>query len=144
MKKGIKDVFAPQGLFEDLGLKYIGPVDGHDEDLIENALQVAKRFNGPVMVHVITEKGKCPQPMRLDLKLRALRQTAEPLVRRLPTQGFRKKLPSGRARPRIGNQVRLTPLQLPDAESGRGEVGVNAERHQFLALVIPKGFPPGK
>ena len=58
MKKGIKDVFAPQGLFEDLGLKYIGPVNGHDEDLIENALQYAKRFNGPVMVHVITEKGK--------------------------------------------------------------------------------------
>jgi len=58
MKKGIKDVFAPQGLFEDLGLKYLGPVDGHDEDLIENALQVAKRFNGPVLVHVITEKGK--------------------------------------------------------------------------------------
>jgi len=66
MKKGIKDVFAPQGLFEDLGLKYIGPVDGHDEDLIENALQVAKRFNGPVMVHVITEKGKGYAPALED------------------------------------------------------------------------------
>jgi len=58
MKKGLKDVLAPQGMFEDLGLKYIGPVDGHDTDLLENALEVAKRFNGPVMVHVITEKGK--------------------------------------------------------------------------------------
>jgi 1-deoxy-D-xylulose-5-phosphate synthase len=66
MKKGIKDVFAPQGLFEDLGLKYIGPVDGHDEDLIENALQFAKRFNGPVMVHVITEKGKGYAPALED------------------------------------------------------------------------------
>ena len=66
MKKGIKDVFAPQGLFEDLGLKYIGQVDGHDEDLIENALQVAKRFNGPVMVHVITEKGKGYAPALED------------------------------------------------------------------------------
>jgi len=66
MKKGIKDVFAPQGLFEDLGLKYIGPVDGHDEDLIENALQVAKRFNGPVLVHVITEKGKGYAPALED------------------------------------------------------------------------------
>ena len=66
MKKGIKDVLAPQGLFEDLGLKYIGPVDGHDEDLIENALQVAKRFNGPVMVHVITEKGKGYAPALED------------------------------------------------------------------------------
>ncbi|MFM1986938.1 MAG: hypothetical protein RIS18_1155 [Actinomycetota bacterium] len=66
MKKGIKDVFAPQGLFEDLGLKYLGPVDGHDEDLIENALQVAKRFNGPVLVHVITEKGKGYAPALED------------------------------------------------------------------------------
>ena len=66
MKKGIKDVLAPQGLFEDLGLKYLGPVDGHDEDLIENALQVAKRFNGPVMVHVITEKGKGYAPALED------------------------------------------------------------------------------
>ena len=66
MKKGIKDVFAPQGLFEDLGLKYIGPVNGHDEDLIENALQYAKRFHGPVMVHVITEKGKGYAPALED------------------------------------------------------------------------------
>ena len=66
MKKGIKDVFAPQGLFEDLGLKYIGPVNGHDEDLIENALQYAKKFHGPVMVHVITEKGKGYAPALED------------------------------------------------------------------------------
>jgi len=59
LKKGIKDVVAPQqGMFEDLGLKYIGPVDGHDEPAVERALGLAKAFEGPVIVHVITEKGR--------------------------------------------------------------------------------------
>ena len=57
MKKGMKDVLAPQGLFEDLGLKYVGPVDGHDRAAMEQALAQAKRFNGPVIVHAITRKG---------------------------------------------------------------------------------------
>ncbi|MCW2758226.1 MAG: 1-deoxy-D-xylulose-5-phosphate synthase, partial [Nocardioidaceae bacterium] len=57
MKKGMKDALAPQGLFEDLGLKYVGPVDGHDRPAVENALRQAKRFGGPVIVHVITRKG---------------------------------------------------------------------------------------
>jgi 1-deoxy-D-xylulose-5-phosphate synthase len=57
MKKGMKDAIAPQGLFEDLGLKYVGPVDGHDRGAVEHALRQAKRFEGPVIVHVITRKG---------------------------------------------------------------------------------------
>ncbi len=57
MKKGLKDAVAPQGLFEDLGLKYVGPVDGHDRVAMEQALTQAKRFNGPVIVHAITRKG---------------------------------------------------------------------------------------
>src|SRR4051812_17876097 len=57
MKKGMKDALAPQGLFEDLGLKYVGPVDGHDRAAVEQALQRAKRFDGPVIVHVMTHKG---------------------------------------------------------------------------------------
>jgi len=57
MKKGMKDALAPQGLFEDLGLKYVGPIDGHDRAEVERALAQAKRFNGPVIVHVITHKG---------------------------------------------------------------------------------------
>ncbi|WGX99810.1 1-deoxy-D-xylulose-5-phosphate synthase [Nocardioides sp. QY071] len=57
MKKGIKDALAPQGLFEDLGLKYVGPVDGHDRSAMEQALAQAKRFGGPVIVHAITRKG---------------------------------------------------------------------------------------
>jgi 1-deoxy-D-xylulose-5-phosphate synthase len=57
MKKGMKDALAPQGLFEDLGLKYVGPIDGHDRIAVEQALLQAKRFGGPVIVHVITQKG---------------------------------------------------------------------------------------
>jgi 1-deoxy-D-xylulose-5-phosphate synthase len=58
MKKGIKDIVAPQGMFEDLGLKYLGPVDGHDEQAVEQALRRARAFGGPVLVHVITQKGR--------------------------------------------------------------------------------------
>jgi 1-deoxy-D-xylulose-5-phosphate synthase len=57
MKKGLKDAVAPQGLFEDLGLKYVGPVDGHDRAAMEQALKQAKGFGGPVIVHAITRKG---------------------------------------------------------------------------------------
>ncbi|MGE5290533.1 MAG: 1-deoxy-D-xylulose-5-phosphate synthase [Micromonosporaceae bacterium] len=57
IKKGIKDVLQPQVLFEDLGLKYVGPIDGHDELAIEYALRRARAFGGPVLVHVITRKG---------------------------------------------------------------------------------------
>lgn len=66
MKKGIKDVVAPQGLFEDLGLKYIGPIHGHDEAEVEHALRRAAAFLGPVIVHVITEKGRGYAPAELD------------------------------------------------------------------------------
>jgi 1-deoxy-D-xylulose-5-phosphate synthase len=57
IKKGIKDVLQPQVLFEDLGLKYLGPIDGHDEQAVELALRRASDFGGPVLVHVITKKG---------------------------------------------------------------------------------------
>jgi 1-deoxy-D-xylulose-5-phosphate synthase len=66
MKKGIKDIIAPQGMFEDLGLKYVGPIDGHDLVAMERALTQAKEFGEPVLVHVITEKGKGHQPAVAD------------------------------------------------------------------------------
>ena len=67
VKKGIKDIVAPQGMFEDLGLKYYGPVDGHDEQAVEKALRQAKEFGGPVIVHVITQKGRGYQPALDDV-----------------------------------------------------------------------------
>jgi 1-deoxy-D-xylulose-5-phosphate synthase len=62
VKKGIKDIVAPQGMFEDLGLKYMGPIDGHDIVAMERALAKAKGFGEPVLVHAITEKGRGYQP----------------------------------------------------------------------------------
>ncbi len=66
MKKGVKDVVAPQGMFEDLGLKYVGPVDGHDIEALEFALSRAQAYSGPVIVHAITEKGRGYRPAELD------------------------------------------------------------------------------
>ena len=57
-KKGLKDTIQPQIMFEDLGLKYLGPIDGHDEPAVEKALRRARDFGGPAIVHVITQKGK--------------------------------------------------------------------------------------
>ncbi|MET9534329.1 1-deoxy-D-xylulose-5-phosphate synthase [Streptomyces sp. NPDC006649] len=65
-KKGFKDAFAPQGMFEDLGLKYVGPVDGHDLAALQSALNRAKRFHGPVLVHCLTEKGRGYRPALED------------------------------------------------------------------------------
>ncbi|MEI5097964.1 1-deoxy-D-xylulose-5-phosphate synthase [Streptomyces sp. PmtG] len=65
-KKGLKDFIAPQGMFEDLGLKYVGPIDGHDIEAVESALQRAKRFGGPVIVHCLTEKGRGYEPAEQD------------------------------------------------------------------------------
>ncbi|MCU1572405.1 MAG: 1-deoxy-D-xylulose-5-phosphate synthase [Micrococcaceae bacterium] len=63
-KKGVKDWWAPQGLFDDLGLKYIGPVNGHDQKAMEAALTVARNYAGPVIVHAMTEKGHGYAPAR--------------------------------------------------------------------------------
>ncbi|MFF3062296.1 1-deoxy-D-xylulose-5-phosphate synthase [Streptomyces sp. NPDC057909] len=56
--KGLPDVVAPQGMFEDLGLEYLGPVDGHDIAALESALRQARDFGGPVIVHCLTQKGR--------------------------------------------------------------------------------------
>ena len=66
VKKGIKDIVAPQGMFEDLGIKYFGPVDGHDVVAMEKALKIAKDYDAPVLVHVITEKGRGHAPALND------------------------------------------------------------------------------
>lgn len=54
----IKGVFIPGRLFEDLGFRYVGPLDGHDTDVLIDALEALKGAKGPTLVHVITRKGK--------------------------------------------------------------------------------------
>jgi 1-deoxy-D-xylulose-5-phosphate synthase len=66
VKKGIKDAVAPQALFEDLGIKYVGPVDGHDVVALESALRRAKGYGGPVIVHAVTRKGYGYRPAEDD------------------------------------------------------------------------------
>ena len=67
LKKGIKDMIAPQGMFEDLGFKYLGPIDGHDIAAMEKTLQMAREFGAPVIVHAITEKGRGYTPAIEDM-----------------------------------------------------------------------------
>ncbi len=66
IKKGLKDVLSPQGMFEDLGMKYVGPVDGHDVAGMESALRRARAFGGPVIVHAVTTKGFGYAPAESD------------------------------------------------------------------------------
>jgi 1-deoxy-D-xylulose-5-phosphate synthase len=66
VKKGMKDAVAPQAMFEDLGIKYVGPVDGHDLPAVESALRRARDFGGPVIVHAVTRKGYGYRPAEDD------------------------------------------------------------------------------
>lgn len=66
LKKGLKDVLVPQAMFEDLGLKYVGPIDGHDVHVLEDALRSASEFGAPVIVHCVTKKGNGYKPAERD------------------------------------------------------------------------------
>ncbi|MEO9139548.1 MAG: 1-deoxy-D-xylulose-5-phosphate synthase, partial [Jatrophihabitans sp.] len=66
MKRGLKGLLQPQGMFEDLGMKYVGPVDGHDIAALEAALRAARGFGGPVIVHAATRKGYGYAPAEND------------------------------------------------------------------------------
>src|ERR1700727_2259509 len=66
IKAGIKDALSPQVMFTDLGVKYVGPIDGHDEHAVESALRRARGFGGPVLVHVVTLKGRGYGPAEAD------------------------------------------------------------------------------
>ncbi|MGN7779062.1 1-deoxy-D-xylulose-5-phosphate synthase [Mycolicibacterium sp. 22603] len=67
VKAGLKDALQPQAMFTDLGLKYVGPIDGHDEHAVEAALRHARGFNAPVIVHVVTRKGMGYAPAEADV-----------------------------------------------------------------------------
>ena len=58
IKDGIKQVIVPGMLFEHMGIKYLGPIDGHDIKEVSKVLKLAKNTDGPVIIHVITKKGK--------------------------------------------------------------------------------------
>jgi 1-deoxy-D-xylulose-5-phosphate synthase len=66
VKVGIKDALSPQAMFTDLGLKYVGPIDGHDEHAVETALRHARGYDRPVIVHVVTRKGMGYAPAEND------------------------------------------------------------------------------
>jgi 1-deoxy-D-xylulose-5-phosphate synthase len=66
VKAGLKDAISPQVMFTDLGIKYVGPIDGHDEHAVENALRHARGYNAPVIVHVVTRKGMGYPPAEND------------------------------------------------------------------------------
>ncbi len=57
VKESVKQLLVPGMLFEELGLKYVGPIDGHDVAAVEEAVLNAKRAHGPVLIHVLTRKG---------------------------------------------------------------------------------------
>lgn len=65
-KAAVREMFEPPAFFEDLGVRYLGPFDGHDEQAIERALESAKDLKGPTVVHVLTNKGRGYAPAEND------------------------------------------------------------------------------
>ena len=66
VKRGLKDMLQPQGMFEDLGMKYVGPIAGHDLAALEHAFRLARGFDAPVLVHCVTRKGYGYAPAEND------------------------------------------------------------------------------
>lgn len=66
-KEGVKSTVIPTEMFPELGMKYVGPVDGHDQKAVDNALAYARDFEGPIIVHMVTEKGRGYAPAEQDL-----------------------------------------------------------------------------
>lgn len=73
-KAAIRDMWDPPAFFEDLGLRYLGPYDGHDIKVVEGALRNAAQFDGPVVVHVLTQKGRGHAPAEND-KIKLMHDT---------------------------------------------------------------------
>ncbi|MHB8393186.1 MAG: 1-deoxy-D-xylulose-5-phosphate synthase [Candidatus Dormibacteria bacterium] len=66
LKGGVKQLVSPNVFFEDLGIKYSGPIDGHDLNAVEGALKLARNLRGPVVIHVVTDKGHGFSPAEED------------------------------------------------------------------------------
>ncbi len=91
LKTGMKQLLAPQVVFEDLGIKYSGPIDGHDQVAVERALELARRLTGPVLVHVTTEKGRGYGPAEDD-EIDKLHSVSAAPVAAVPTRPVARKL----------------------------------------------------
>lgn len=57
-EQAIKSLFLANALFEEFGLRYIGPIDGHDRQVLEDALTIAKAYDRPILLHIVTQKGR--------------------------------------------------------------------------------------
>ncbi|WP_040339731.1 1-deoxy-D-xylulose-5-phosphate synthase [Candidatus Blastococcus massiliensis] len=122
IKKGLKDVLSPQGMFEDLGMKYVGPVDGHDIEVMESALRRARSFGGPVILHAVTTKGYGYPPAETD-QIDAWHAT-------------------GIFDPDSGASVRKTGLAWTDAFSDE-LVRIGTERPDVVAITAAMLHPTG-
>jgi len=122
IKKGLKDVLSPQGMFEDLGMKYVGPVDGHDIKAMESALRRARSFGGPVIVHAVTTKGFGYPPAETD-----------------QTDAWHS---TGIFDPDSGASVRKTGLAWTDAFADE-LVRIGAERPEIVAITAAMLHPTG-
>ena len=122
-KKGLKDLWAPQGLFEDLGMKYIGPVDGHDVAALEDAFEDARAYGGPVLVHAITEKGHgyAPAVAHEDDQFHAI----------------------GRIDPETGEPVSSSTAQSWTSVFGEEMVAIADERPDVVAITAAMRNPVG-
>jgi 1-deoxy-D-xylulose-5-phosphate synthase len=65
-KAAVREIFEPTAFFEMLGVRYTGPIDGHDVEKVEHALRQAREFPGPIVVHVLTQKGRGYKPAEDD------------------------------------------------------------------------------
>ncbi len=122
VKSAVKDWLLPQSLFQDLGLKYVGPVDGHDVQAVEKALRRAKGFRGPVLVHCVTNKGQGYPPALAD---------AEELMHSPPAFD-----------PETGNPLSPTGSSLGQV-MGRELVKHAAERDDLVAITAAMTGPTG-
>jgi 1-deoxy-D-xylulose-5-phosphate synthase len=132
-KKGLKDFLQPQVLFEDLGIKYIGPIDGHDEEKTEHALRQANEYGGPVLVHVITRKG---------FGYALAEQNEEDRLHQVPGTG-------GKPAPVPGSTGTAKPAKRSWSDVYGGEmVGIGARRPDVVgitaAMLHPVGLAPFK
>jgi 1-deoxy-D-xylulose-5-phosphate synthase len=124
IKKGVKDVIQPQVMFEDLGLKYVGPIDGHDEQLVEHALRRARDFGSPVIVHVTTRKGFGYDPAE---------QNDEDRLHQVPPA----------APPPVGGKRAAAPARTWSEVFGDELAAIGARRPDIVAITAAMLHPTG-